>query len=320
MKHSAAPALLVICLTPLLASAQPWSFETVKPYGVYFDLAVDAAGNPHVVFSNCQAWEECDPIISGQAELTYGRKTGGNWTFEPIAPHPQGDLLSIIVDDAGTPHIAYKDSTYQMRYGYRDAGGWQLEDLSHEVLLRYRASPSLVLDAIGDPHIAFIEGERIRYASRDGMIWTNEVVTGSSMDNWSARSPIAIDGSGTLHVGAWMYSTSAVFFTRGASAWTYEALNGAIGWSPWMVVDENDAAHFIYHGAGLLYATNATGTWVEETIDPRGDNSADDIALDGAGRPFVAYTTSELVTFEPPWLYDARLWFCLLYTSPSPRD
>ena len=309
MKNPAATALLIICLMPLFAYAQPWSIETVQPYGVYFDLAVDAAGHPHIVFSNCQAWEECDPIDPGQAELTYGQKIDGNWTFEPIAPHPQGDFLSIIVDGAGTPHIAYKDSTRQMRYGYRDAGGWQLEDLPHEVLLRYRAAPSLVLDGVGEPHIAFIEAETIRYAFRNGNSWTNENVTGSFMDNWSARSPIAIDGSGTPRVGAWRYATSAVFFTRGASSWTYEALNGAIGWNPWMVLDEIDAAHFIYHGAGLLYATNATGTWVEETIDPLGDNSADDLALDGGGRPFVVYTTSQLVTFEPPWLYDAELWF-----------
>jgi hypothetical protein len=309
MKYPAATAFLAICLIPLFACAQTWSIETVKPYGIYFDLAVDASGNPHIVFSNCQSWEECDPIVPGLAELTYGKKIGGNWTFESIAPRPQGDLLSIIVDGAGTPHIAYKDSTYQMRYGYRDAGGWQLEDLYHEVLLRYRASPSLVLDAVGEPHIAYIEREHIRYAFRDGKAWTNEEVTGSNMDNWSARSPIAIDGSGTQHVGAWMYSMSAVFYTRGTSSWTYEALNGAIGWNPWMVLDENDAAHFIYHGTGLLYATNATGTWVEETIDSLGDNSADDIVLDGDGRPFVVYTTSELVTFEPPWLYDAELWF-----------
>ncbi len=308
-KLTAAMALLAIWLTPLFACAQTWSIETVKPFGVYFDLAVDAAGNPHIVFSNCQAWEDCDPIAPGQAELTYGKRSGGTWTFEPIADHPQGDLLSIIVDGAGTPHIAYKDSTRQMRYGYRDAGGWQLEDLYHEILLRYRASPSLALDAVGEPHIAYIEREHIRYAYRDGAIWTNEEVTGSFMDNWSARSPIAFDGSGTLHVGAWRYNTSAVYFTRGASSWTYEALNGAIGWSPWLVLDGNDAAHFFYHGAGLLYATNATGSWVEETVDPQGDNAADDLVLDSDGRPHVVYTTSQLVTFEPPWLYDAQLWY-----------
>jgi hypothetical protein len=308
MRHPAASALLAICLAPLLAGAQTWSLETVQPYGVYYDLAVDAAGEPHIVFSNCQAWEDCDPVVPGQAALTYGRKSGGAWTFETVAPHPQGDLLSLVVDGAGTPHVAYKDSTYQMRYGYRGPGGWQLEDLHHELLPSYRASPSLVLDAAGAPHIAYIEREHIRYAFRTGAAWMDEVVTGSYMDNWSARSPIAIDGSGNLHVGAWRYDTSAVFFTRGASTWTYEALNGAIGWSPWMVLDGNDAAHFVHHGAGLLYATNATGSWIEETVDAQGDNTADDIALDGDGRPHVVYTTSALVTFEPPWLFDAQLW------------
>ncbi len=308
MKH-----LLVHCLCMSVLSCSPlfaqnWTLETVAPFGRYFDLAVDSTDAPHIIYTNCQAWELCDPATPGAPQLTYGTKTGSGWVFETVASNPQGDLVAIILDAAGTPHAAYQDSTRQMHYTFRDGGGWVIEDLYHEMLLRYRASPSLVLDTSSEPHIAFIERERIRYAYRTGGAWTDEEVTGSSLDNWSARAAITIDGAGTLHVGSWMYYASAVYFTRGTSSWSWDLVNGDIGWNPWMVLDSSDVAHFTYHGfSGLSYATGTVGNWLEELIDPQAANEDNDITLDDNGRPFVVYSTSVLVTYEPPYLYDVGL-------------
>ncbi len=73
-----------------------------------------------------------------------------------------------------------------------------------------------------------------------------------------------------------------------------------------MVLDSNDAAHFIYHGSYLSYATNSSGSWVEESVDLNGVNGADDIVLDTYGRPIVAFSTAVLVSVNP-FLYDVAL-------------
>ena len=303
--------IVVFVCTTVLASGsafgEDWALETIAPFGAYFDLAVDAAGIPHVLFNNCQAWETCQPFDPANAELTYGTKTGTGWNFEPIVHDPVGDNIVIVLSESGVPHIAFKDSTRQMHYGYRGPGGWEIEDLYHEGLLRYRASPSLAFDSGGEPHIAFIERERIRYAFKQGGVWTDEEVTGSSLDNWSARASIAIDHAGAIHVGSWMYYESAVLFSRGASSWTYDLVGGDIAWNPWMIIDETGAAHFIYHGFnGVSYATNAGGSWNEELVDPDGANISDDIALDAEGRPFIVYGSAVLVAVDP-YLYDVGL-------------
>jgi hypothetical protein len=311
--------LLAACfLTPLAvpdggseavaAAGTDWIIESIAPCGLHHDLAVDGAGAPHVLFSNCRGWESCFPCDAGGPRLTYATRADTGWILETVSLDPTGDHLTIILDGAATPHIAFQDTNRQMHYGFREVAGWQLENLYHETLLRYRASPSLALDSGGQPHIAFIQGERIVYAHKSGGVWTEEPVTGSTLDNWSARAAIAFDTAGILHIGSWMYYTSAVYFTRGGAGWTYETLNGDIGWNAWMVLDPSDAAHFVLHGhAGISYATNGDGTWFEEVIDPSGTNDDDDIALDPSGRPFVAYCVSELVTWDPPYLYDLSL-------------
>jgi hypothetical protein len=284
--------------------AQGWSMETIHPFGNHADLAVDSLGHPHIVFNNCTAWETCEP--DGPSELTYGTSDGFGWRFESVASDPAGFLTSILVDDGRTPHIAYCDSSWQMHYGFRAGNSWAVETLNHVNPPYYRASPSLALDADGDPHMAFIERETVRYACKVGGLWTDEHVTGAYLDNWSARAAIAVDSQGSIRIGTRQYYASANYITLEGDIWTSELIGGAIGYNPWMVLDNNDFAHFAYHGSGLYYATNASGGWVEEMVDPGGTNEDSDIALDASGRPFLIYTNTIMVSITPI-LYDLEL-------------
>lgn len=284
--------------------AQGWTVERVSSFGSHADLAVDATGHPHIIFNNCTVWEYCES--DGPPELTYGTNDGTGWSFEPIAGDPGGFFTSILVDSGGMPHVAFCDSSGQMHYGFRDGNDWIIEDLYHENLNYYRASPSLALDAAGAPHIAFIEREKVRHASKENGLWSDEYVAGSWLDNWSARAAIAVDRQGTICIGTLQYYASAQYFTRVDEAWISELLNGASGYNPWMVMDDGDFAHFVYHGTGLFYATNKSGDWVEESIDPTGANEDNDLALDGTGRPFVAYSRAILISLDPIQ-YDVEL-------------
>lgn len=294
----------VLLIAAASSHAMGWSLESVTPYGNHADLAVDATGHPHIIFNNCIAWETCEP--DGPAEITYGRRDGSGWVFEPIANDPAGFPAAILVHHDLEPHIAYCDSNWQMHYGFRSGGSWTIETLNHLNPPYYRASPSLVLDASGEPHMAFIERETVRYGHKVGGVWEDERVTGSLLDNWSARAAIAFDSYGVLHIGTRKYYSSAEFFTLEPGGWTSELVGGAIAYNPWMVLDGQDSAHFVYHGSGVHYATNASGTWVEELIDAGGVNEGDDIAMDDVGRPFVIFTRATLVSVTP-YLFDVEL-------------
>jgi hypothetical protein len=301
---------VLLCLCPGSGLAQPWAIETVAPYGKYLDIAVDGGGTPHVLYTNCQDWEACDPIVPGGAELVYATKSGEGWTYEVVTTNPAGDYISIIVDPSDAPHIAFKDETGQMHYAYHTGGGWVIENLDHPVPIYYRASPRLALDGANEPHIAFIERESIQYAHKVSGTWTDEDVTGSWLDNWSALAPIAIDSGGRVIIGSnryYSYYSSAVYYTKDSGVWSEDVIGGDRGWNTSMVLGSDDIPHLAYDGGnGVSYATLDSRLWVEETIAGGASKGAGGIALDAAGRPLVAYVYHQLVSTNP-FLWDADL-------------
>lgn len=299
-----ATVVLAVLWAAPAAGTPGWSTWTVAPSGRHADLALDAMGRPHVIFDNCTVWENCEP--EGPAALTYGVFENTSWTFETLAGDPGGFHSSIVVDGIGKPHIAYCDSNWRMHYGVKEAAGWTLEDLAHPEPRYYRASSGLALDGAGEPHVAFIERETIHYAHRVAGVWTDERVAGTWLDNWSARTAIAVDSMDSVRIGTLQYYSSAVYLTQRDTIWNMEFLDGARGYNPWMVLGPDDTPHMVYHGGGLFYATNASGSWVEEVVDAMAVNEANDVALDPQGRPVVVYTRATLVSVSP-WLYDLEL-------------
>lgn len=297
-------AVTMLAISAQAAQAQVWTLEQVCEFGNHPDLAVDSLGKPHIIFNNCSAWEVCEP--DGLPELTYGTKDDTGWVLEFLSGDPAGFLTSIFVDDAGTPHIAYCDSNWQRNYGYRTGMGWTMENLDLLNPPYYRASPSLVVDDSGEPHMVCIERETVHYSHRVGGSWVDEHIPGSYLDNWSARAAICLGNQNSILVGTRQYYASAELFTLEEGVWTSELIDGAIAYNPWMVLDANGASHFVYHASALFYATNARGDWVEELVDDNYVNEANDIAVDASGRPFIAYTRPTMVSFSP-LLFDLEL-------------
>ena len=242
----------------------------------------------------------------GPRALSYGTNDGSGWSFELLADDQAGFLTAICVDGAGTPHIAYCDSSWRRCYGYRTAAGWIIENMDLENPPYYRASPSLVIDASGGPHLAAIERETVHYSRKVGGSWVDEHVPGSWLDNDFARAAIAIDSRGAVRIGTRQYYASARLFTLEAGGWISELVGGAIAYNPWMVLDADDAAHFVYHGSALFYATNADGPWREELVDDVYINEDNDIAVDAGGRPYILYTRATMVSAFP-FSYDLEL-------------
>ncbi len=289
-------ATVVICLVTCFASearGQTWTIETLAPDTDYFDFAIDGPGTLHVLRAN---------VAPPGSELVYEFNAGAGWQSEVVPKVPAPSLISLVVDASGKPRIAFLDTTSTIHYGYRDGGTWVIEALQPATL---PFNPGLALDPSGEPHIAYISQERIRYAYKLGGVWTDEEVIGSWHDDQFARAAIAIDPSGVVRIGSWRIFAGAAFFTRGTSSWTYEIF-GQWGYMPWMELDGDGHAHFVYYGgsSGIpSYGTNESSVWVTESVDVDGDLADNDIALDSSGDPYIAHTKTYAIRYEAPNFY-----------------
>jgi len=116
-----------------------WQFEKLKDGGITdgsVSMDMDSSGNPHIIIGRDHVWkngapwlsETLDMVYSSNYEwldlyidsndnlhaaifiswsLIYGQKTGSTWEFEAVRTDNDGYYSSIVVDNAGMPHIAH---------------------------------------------------------------------------------------------------------------------------------------------------------------------------------------------------------------------
>lgn len=313
MRSSSSTVLAVLATACLAraASAQTWTIETMGQNLGYVDFAIDGAGTLHCIYSD--TGNPADP------ELIYAFDSGGGWQYQTVPAVPEMALMGIAVDAFGTPHITFVDTSLTVQYGMRNGGTWMIEPLPTSDL---PITSSIALDASGDPHIAYLTyGERIYYAHKVAGMWAVEMVNGSFLDISHSRAAMAIDPSGGLHIGAWEYFAGVAFFTRGVSSWTHENF-GEWGYQPWVELDHDGHAHFVYYGSGAYYGTNENGFWETQVVEPDAPFEDNDIALDSNGVPALTYSVTVSVRFEPPntFYYDTRTYFAYRTSSGWKRE
>lgn len=206
---------------------------------------------------------------SGDAHAFYGgnhlyhaRNQNGQWLIEVVDNAPRtGANVAAAIDSAGRFHVVYSDGwVNETRYATNISGSWVIEKFpsSPPGLLPFPPPRgSVAVDGSGRVHFVYYEGQQIMYAQRDQSGWQKTAIDnapGPTLSNVPSVS-IALDAAGRCHVSYW-FSTSS-----------YESF--------------------------LKYATNASGTWSSEIVDPRGSTGSgyqhSSIALDATGRPHVAY-------------------------------
>ena len=84
------------------------------------------------------------------------------------------------------------------------------------------------------------------------------------------------------------------------------------------------AAGIVGHFTGLLYRftvkTVAVQTLADDTVAQFQNPLLEQAARDYAGKPAGELTVADLKGLTALYVCGDRYWFCLLYTSPSPRD
>jgi len=190
--------------------------------------------------------------------------------------------------------------------------GWQAEIIAATTPTTDQRGTSIALDASGNVHSHYAFNECTHYTTEGWFTycdshsyhnsyltnatgaWTSQVLDASS----DSDANIAVDGDGTVHVGyaAFQGVNHAV---RVAGAWAAEVVD-AQGWcDSSLAIDSANNVHLAYYGnstsaGGLRYATNASGAWVQETVDLfdtgcSGQPGSLSLTVGTDGTPHVAY-------------------------------
>jgi len=99
-----------------------------------------------------------------------------------------GFYLSVAIDDAGEPALAYTANIGDVRFAARDGDGWAITTIDSG-----GQGISLAFDTAGNPAAAHGSGG-LHYASRTGGAWASETVVAKYVDEYQKRLAFGPDG------------------------------------------------------------------------------------------------------------------------------
>jgi hypothetical protein len=299
--------------TPELVYDSGWSMAREN------SLALDAGDLPHISFSYRDGGDE---------DLHYAVKNGaGTWTVIPYtaANTSFGMENDLALDSAGDPHFSHWEWTGgEIHHTTYLSSTWNSEILGTGTWDK----TSIAMDSNDDAHLVYHvpTTHRLYYGTNQtgGWVWTDlDVCTGYTFQT-SCGPSLALDTNDNVHIsyssGTHLKYASIISGTVITPAIVAASVNP--GKYHAIAVDAAGNVHISYHHSGqnnLWYATNASGTWVSEVVDPTvnaGRSNA--IAVDSNGFVHISYrdeTTSQL-----KYATNNTLPSLLCTPTPTPSD
>lgn len=216
--------------------------------------------------------------------------SGGAWT-DYLPPNAQSWAAPyFLLDSHDRPHLVYTRSVTQgtqevaLMHAWRDATGWQTEEIARKVLYASSAMPSytFALDAQDRLHLLWLKsggtGTDLEYAAKaQGGTWTIESPVTTALSALGAYRLI-VDPTGQPHIllGGWQ---DLRHVTRTGGTWVSEAIpaNGAtVGWYDFMEgfsPGPDGVSVFVFRGHApydgkydLVLLRKAGGSWLPEEV------------------------------------------------------
>jgi hypothetical protein len=194
-----------------------WVIETPdlsEKVGLDASLALDTVDNAHIAYRHQGEFvpfpAPAPDYGREKYDLRYASNVGGVWKVEQVdIAGSVGWYASIAVDASNRPHIAYYEMTRWMResnlkFATKSGMDWTVETV--DTALGSPNHSSLVLDAQGNPHIAYYDGTEynLKYASKISSGWTRETVDPGPQVGWYASLKLDGHGSPRVAYGAWV--------------------------------------------------------------------------------------------------------------------
>lgn len=243
-----------------------WRYQVVEARGYTGEgpsLALDENDYPHISYIR-----RLEPPTPSYV-LVYAYWDGVIWHTESVElNYTMGNTTSLVLDSNGRPHITYlarRDDTtslHDLRYAFHDGNQWQVDTVLEEALILDTVQ-SLALDNNGIPHVSFIQGDGLRYATYNGANWILSSVDSAAV---GPDSSLALDSNGRAHISYRAGNNGRILkYARwNGSAWDLSIVDGDIGagTESALVLDTANNPHIAYDSAaGLTYASWDGATW-----------------------------------------------------------
>jgi hypothetical protein len=266
-----------------------------------YDIAVDSTDHLHMVLQNSYD----HPTIDGSI-LFLASNAAGTWVSSPVsstALHSFG--ASIAVDSQNKPHVSFslpEGSTTGV--AYLPPGG------ESQKLDGSTGGTSISLGSADSVHILSNQlSTGIEYYRRTTGQFTNEVV--SAPATRGEDTSIQRDPAGALHISH-VTDQGLVYSSNKSGSWqsvVVDAEAPRLKGPTFLGLDASGRAHIGYtalpaatFGFVGRYATNASGSWAVETIDPArlstGDGVVHGLQVDSTGKVHVQYQVRTVETTE----------------------
>lgn len=262
-----------------------WNYGTLQPIGLFHGTSITMAdGLPFIAFLS----------MVGVEYLYWG---GDDWETESV---DTGLYPSLAIDAAGTPHIAYQDSSsFDLMYAYRDPVRWLSEEVDMVGLTGFYNS--LELDSAGRPHIAYHtrSANEVKLAVYDGDDWSSAVVDEGSVCD------LAVDDRDVLHLAYYGLPERVLRYAiNPGDGWDIQTVAYDLGnYGVDVALDLNSAgepriACSDSDNGVLRYAVARGAGWAVENIVV--DDAVDtyiDLAVDGQDRPHIVYRSDNILRY-----------------------
>jgi hypothetical protein len=196
--------------------------------------------------------------------------------------------------------------------------------LSQTVAATKPTGPSLALDAVGFPHISYVEAatHKLKYAAWTGTTWQVETV--DSATSASSYTSLALDVAGRPHISYYDSINQDLRYAHvDAQGWVTTIVDsqGDAGEDSSLALDSQGHPHISYQGdQGIIpvlkYAHWDGSSWRITTVANESVIGwQTSLALDGAGRPHISYSDLRTGLHYAHW--DGTNWQSQVVEAPG---
>jgi hypothetical protein len=267
----------------------------------FSSLALDSTGKPSV------SWQECPPF-SNFCEIYVKRWNGNNWvqlgdTAISGNSFLDTDRPSLKVNSAGNPVVSYTESvndSKDVRVKRWNGSSWVQLSSRLNVLSNDAYPPSLALDGLGNPVVAWSEGSSSYLFVKRYLTWFDlSDALDVNVSQPASNSVIARRGNNNPVV-AWRESdgTSSNVYAKAWNGLTWLSLGGALdktlannGYNPSIAVRSAGTVHVAWEENGNIYESFWNNSrWVQQGVDNGG--ALDTTLANPAATPSLAIKTT----------------------------
>lgn len=246
------------------------------------DLALDATGEPHIVFTQ-----------SYPRQLFYVVPDGEGWDVETLNETNAyyNACPALLLDDAGDALVSYyRNRTGELALAQRDGGAWTSVTLAGDGLI---GDASLALGSDGSLHVAATKSHRLYYLVNDGEGWTTEQIP---VDGHFGVAPaLAIDAAGHAHLVVFETKMQELLYlTNKTGPWRAEPIVANYSYAD-LAVDGLGRVLIAYYDEGrekLMLARWVEGSWQTWPIDNASMYGAPRLKFDADGHLHLLYAYS----------------------------